>query len=148
MSAMFGNLLGGMGGAGGLGGLGGLGGAAGGPDMMSFFNNPSLMNMVRPGSHPPFHFASPFLLGDAIRSKSSSPRIVREILSVRVEGCSKYPSRMANLVTNLGQQEGGEVGLETLLQTCVPALRIITLIVRSFSEVNAWLPNYLQLILI
>lgn len=25
--------------------------------------------------------------------------------------------RMANLVTNLGAQEGGEVGLETLLQT-------------------------------
>jgi hypothetical protein len=25
--------------------------------------------------------------------------------------------RMANLVTNLGGQEGGEVGLETLLQT-------------------------------
>ena len=50
---MFGPLLGGMGGMGGLGGLGGLGGmegipggAAGGPDMMSFFNNPSLMNMV------------------------------------------------------------------------------------------------------
>jgi hypothetical protein len=40
---MFGSLLGGMGGAGA--GLGG-GAAAGGPDMMSFFNNPSLMNMV------------------------------------------------------------------------------------------------------
>jgi len=39
---MFGSLLGGMGGMGGAGG----GGAAGGPDMMSFFNNPSLMNMV------------------------------------------------------------------------------------------------------
>jgi len=40
---MFGSLLGGMGGA----GAAGLGGAAaGGPDMMSFFNNPSLMNMV------------------------------------------------------------------------------------------------------
>jgi hypothetical protein len=38
---MFGSLLGGMGGMGGAGG-----GAAGGPDMMSFFNNPSLMNMV------------------------------------------------------------------------------------------------------
>jgi hypothetical protein len=36
---MFGSLLGGAGG-----GLGGA--AAGGPDMMSFFNNPSLMNMV------------------------------------------------------------------------------------------------------
>jgi hypothetical protein len=35
---MFGPLLGGMGGI--------PGGAAGGPDMMSFFNNPSLMNMV------------------------------------------------------------------------------------------------------
>jgi hypothetical protein len=34
---MFGSLMGGM---------GGMGGAAGGPDMMSFFNNPSLMNMV------------------------------------------------------------------------------------------------------
>ncbi|CAF4506306.1 unnamed protein product, partial [Rotaria sp. Silwood2] len=35
---MFGPLLGGMGGAGGA-------SPAGGPDMMSFFNNPSLMNM-------------------------------------------------------------------------------------------------------
>jgi hypothetical protein len=38
---MFGPLLGGMGGMEGI-----PGGAAGGPDMMSFFNNPSLMNMV------------------------------------------------------------------------------------------------------
>jgi hypothetical protein len=28
-----------------------------------------------------------------------------------------FLDRMANLVTNLGGQEGGEVGLETLLQT-------------------------------
>lgn len=47
MQSMFGSLLGGMGGMGGMAGLGGMGGgAAGGPDMMSFFNNPSLMNMV------------------------------------------------------------------------------------------------------
>lgn len=38
MSSMFGSLLGGAGGA--------AGGAAGGPDMMSFLNNPALMNMV------------------------------------------------------------------------------------------------------
>ena len=47
MSSMFGSLLGGMGGMGGMSGMGGAAGAAGGPDMMSFFNNPSLMNMVR-----------------------------------------------------------------------------------------------------
>jgi hypothetical protein len=38
--------LGGLGGLSGLGGFGGMGGAAGGPDMMPFLNNPSLMNMV------------------------------------------------------------------------------------------------------
>jgi hypothetical protein len=38
--------MGGMGGMPGMPGMGGAGGAAGGPDMMSFFNNPSLMNMV------------------------------------------------------------------------------------------------------
>jgi hypothetical protein len=47
---MFGSLLGGMGGMPGMPGMPGMGGmgggAAGGPDMMSFFNNPSLMNMV------------------------------------------------------------------------------------------------------
>lgn len=52
LQSMFGSLLGGsMGGMGGLGGLGSMaggvgGGAAGVPDMSSFFNNPSLMNMV------------------------------------------------------------------------------------------------------
>ncbi|CAF0719768.1 unnamed protein product [Adineta ricciae] len=59
-----------------------LGGAAGGPDMMSIFNNPALMNM-----------ASQF------------------VQNPQVQGL------MANLVTNLGGQEGGQVGLETLLQT-------------------------------
>jgi hypothetical protein len=33
------------------------------------------------------------------------------------QGESLFFDRMANLVTNLGAQEGGEVGLETLLQT-------------------------------
>jgi hypothetical protein len=44
MSAMFGSLLGGAGGMGGMGGMGS--GAPNGPDMMSFLNNPSLMNMA------------------------------------------------------------------------------------------------------
>ncbi|CAF4785765.1 unnamed protein product [Rotaria sp. Silwood1] len=75
LQAMFGSLLGGMGGPGGP-------GAAGGPDMMSFFNNPSLMNMA-----------------------------MQFVQNPQVQGL------MANLVTNLGAQEGGEVGLQTLLQT-------------------------------
>ncbi|CAF1087547.1 unnamed protein product [Adineta steineri] len=98
MQSMFGSLLGGMGGMPGMAGMGGMpgmagmggipgmpgmgGGAAGGPDMMSFFNNPSLMNMA-----------------------------MQFVQNPQVQGL------MANLVTNLGGQEGGEVGLETLLQT-------------------------------
>ncbi|CAF0734779.1 unnamed protein product [Rotaria sordida] len=72
LQSMFGSLLGGMGGP----------GAAGGPDMMSFFNNPSLMNMA-----------------------------MQFVQNPQVQGL------MANLVTNLGAQEGGEVGIQTLLQT-------------------------------
>ncbi|UJR27779.1 hypothetical protein I4U23_009051 [Adineta vaga] len=84
LQSMFGSLLGGMGGMGGMSGMGGMGGvgAAGGPDMMSFFNNPSLMNMA-----------------------------MQFVQNPQVQGL------MANLVTNLGAQEGGDVGLETLLQT-------------------------------
>ncbi|CAF1017226.1 unnamed protein product [Rotaria magnacalcarata] len=79
LQAMFGSLLGGMGGMSGP-GVGAA--AAGGPDMMSFFNNPSLMNMA-----------------------------MQFVQNPQVQGL------MANLVTNLGAQEGGEVGLQTLLQT-------------------------------
>jgi len=110
---MFGSLLGGMGGAGA--GLGG-GAAAGGPDMMSFFNNPSLMNMVC------FVFAKKktrliFLL---IYRRCNSFKILKfkdcKIFDYHLR-LFIFNSRMANLVTNLGAQEGGEVGIETLLQT-------------------------------
>jgi hypothetical protein len=60
---------------------------------------------------------------------------------------------MANLVTNLGTQEGGEVGLETLLQTYDDDNRTIVLnsiisIRFSFTEVNEWQQNYRRIILI
>jgi len=58
---------------------------------------------------------------------------------------------MANLVTNLGGQEGGQVGLESLLQTYEKMKeQKIYLILRCifFIEVNVWQVNYLQIILI
>ncbi|CAF0994527.1 unnamed protein product [Rotaria sordida] len=58
-----------------------LGDASGGPNMMSFFNNPALMNMA-----------------------------TQFVQNPQVQGL------MTNLVTNLTGQEGGQVGLDTLLQ--------------------------------
>jgi len=62
--------------------MGGLGGGQGTPDMMSLFNNPSLMNMA-----------------------------MQFVQNPQVQGL------MANLVTNLGAQQGGDVGFDTLLET-------------------------------
>jgi hypothetical protein len=67
-----------------------VGDATGGrPDMMAFFNNPALMNMFCKIIICPYE----------------------QILFIN------YFYRMTNLVTNLSGTEGGQVGLETLLQT-------------------------------
>lgn len=64
--SMFGSLLGGM-----------PGGAIGGPDVMSFFNNPALMNMVCLRIYVRQKHILVVFLGNAVRAKSSSARIVR-----------------------------------------------------------------------
>ena len=93
-----------------------LGGAAGGPDMMSIFNNPALMNMVR-NFRLIINALIDHILGITVCSKSSSSRIVIDFEKYRLCFFVCCPFRMANLVTNLGGQEGGQVGLEALLQT-------------------------------
>lgn len=56
-------------------------------------------------------------VGHAIRAKSSSAGAVS--LFMCEDRSDRFYSRMANLVTNLNTEEGGDVGLETLLQTYV-----------------------------
>ncbi|CAF1180485.1 unnamed protein product [Didymodactylos carnosus] len=98
-----------------------MGGAQGGPDMMSFFNNPSLMNM-----------AMQFVQNPQVQGLFVS--FVLEFIFLVIINTFIFFPRMANLVTNLGTQQGGQGGFEALLETGQ----------RMASEISANNPNLIE----